>query len=338
VLPAVVAIQAEEQRTGNPSVVSRAGVLIRPGERASAAARAGVLIRPDGHVLTDLAGVGTADTVEVTLHNGRTLKGRVFGRDSVTGVALLKIDARDRPFLRLRDTPPEAGETLLAVGHPDGLLHSVAVGIVSGVGRRVEGLEGELIQASLDLPAGYLGGPLLDTAGHLMGLVVRTSKKETPDVPPWEEQVFRLSSPHLSLPPSGEQVAAPAQSPRATLAQPASDLAPIIRQLTLYGEVSRPWLGVGSRAISPEEARAARIDQGAVIQQVVDRSPAAQARLREQDVIIRFGGSSIGRPDDLIRAILERKVGEEVEVAFVRGRQPRKVTLKLGRRPPEGTL
>jgi serine protease Do len=110
---------------------------------------------------------------------------------------------------------------------------------------------------------------------------------------------------------------------------------PIILDLIRYGRVTYPWLGVGLYTVDPSLAAALNlsVDRGALIVTVVADSPADAAGLRENDIIIRFGGQEISNVADLVRAIRASEIGEEVEIDFVRGEDIKTTSARLIERP-----
>lgn len=140
---------------------------------AARGAGSGLVVRSDGYVLTNNHVVRNADTIRVTLSDNRTFCGQVVARDNISDLALVKIDAQHLPVARLGHSDSiRAGDYAVAIGTPMGLQHSVTLGIVSAIGRSLNGLNNnlELIQTDAAINPGNSGGPLLNIEGEVIGI------------------------------------------------------------------------------------------------------------------------------------------------------------------------
>lgn len=177
-VPSVVSIDTTMPLPGCPVSGSKRlsdritlGQLTKPTEARGAGS--GLVVRSDGYVLTNNHVVRNADTIRVTLSDNRTFCGQVVARDSVSDLALVKINAQHLPVARLGHSDLiRAGDYAVAIGTPMGLQHSVTLGIVSAIGRSLNGLNSsfELIQTDAAINPGNSGGPLLNIDGEVIGI------------------------------------------------------------------------------------------------------------------------------------------------------------------------
>jgi serine protease Do len=263
------------------------------GQYTEHAVGSGIIIDDKGYVVTNNHVVENAHSIFVELHDGRTFPANMVGTDPLSDLAVIKIDAADLPYAHWGDSSTlSLGEWVIAIGNALGEGIIVTEGIVSRleVAVNVEGnILYNLIQTTAAINPGNSGGPLVDMAGEVIGI---TSVKIVAAVV--EGMGFAISSEQAKL---------------------------IIPDLIRHGRVTYPWLGVGFRTVDPALAaeRSLSVDRGTLIVEVVANSPAADAGLRRDDVIINFGGQDIGNVADLVRAIRRSEIGEDVEIVFVRG-------------------
>jgi len=267
----------------------------------------GILIDGAGYIATNNHVVEDAQSIYVNLADGSTFTANMVGTDSLSDLAVIKIDAADLPYAYWGDsTSLSLGEWVLAIGNALGEGIIATQGIVSrlNVSVNVEGntLYG-LIQTTAAINPGNSGGPLVNMSGEVIGITsVKIVASEV------EGMGFAISS---------------------------DEAEPIILDLIRYGRVTYPWLGVGLSTVNPSLAAAMNlsVDRGALIVTVVANSPADTAGLREDDIIIRFGGQEISNFADLVRAIRASEIGEEVEIVFVRGEATKTTSAKLVEHP-----
>ena len=225
----------------------------------------GFIISNDGYVLTNHHVVEGADTVTVKLSDRREFRAKVVGSDQQSDVALLKIDARGLPALRLSDSARlKPGQWVVAIGSPFGLDQAVTAGIVSAVGRANPYADQRyvpFIQTDVAINRGNSGGPLLNTSGEVVGI---------------NSQIFSNSGGYM-----GVSFAIPID-----VAMGAAD------QIKKTGKVSRGQLGVQVQAISSEEARGLGLPDasGALVAVVVPGGAAAEAGIERMDVIRAVNG------------------------------------------------
>ena len=267
----------------------------------------GILIDDEGYIVTNNHVVEDAHSIYLELVGGRTFSADIVGTDSLSDLAVIKIDAADLPYAYWGDSSSlSLGEWVLAIGNALGEGIIVTEGIVSrlNVSVNVEGntLYG-LIQTTAAINPGNSGGPLVNMDGEVIGITsVKIIASEV------EGMGFAISS---------------------------DEAKPIIEDLIHYGHVTYPWLGVGSRTVTPSLAAAKNlsVDEGALIEEVFVNDPADVAGLREGDIIIRFGDKEVSNVADLVQAIRASEVGEEVDIVFVRGEDTKTTSAQLIERP-----
>jgi serine protease Do len=269
----------EVARQITPAVVS---VGVRGG------AGSGVIIRADGVILTNAHVVGTAQTVQVGLADGRTLSGRVLGRDPTVDIAVVRVQAANLPVAALADSDQvEVGQMAIAIGNPLGLERTVTRGVISAVNRDPQGLVlGGLLQTDAAINPGNSGGPLLDSQGRVIGINTAILRGAT-----------------------GLGFAVPINL--------ASDVA---EQLLATGVVRRPFLGVNIQDLEPSVAARFQlpIQSGVIVREVGPNTPAAAAGMRPGDVITRVDGESVQRGGDFRRVLRARRPGQAVVVRIYR--------------------
>jgi serine protease Do len=267
----------------------------------------GILIDGAGYIATNNHVVEDAQSIYVDLADGSTFPANIVGTDSLSDLGVIKIDAADLPYAYWGDSSSlSLGEWVLAIGNALGEGIIATQGIVSrlNVSVNVEGntLYG-LIQTTAAINPGNSGGPLVNMAGEVIGITsVKIIASEV------EGMGFAISS---------------------------DEAKPIIEDLIHYGHVTYPWLGVGSRTVTPSlaAARGLSVDEGALIEEVFADDPADAAGLREGDIIIRFDDKEISNVADFVQAIRASEIGEEIEIVFVRGEDIKTTTAQLVERP-----
>jgi S1-C subfamily serine protease len=292
-------------------VVRRAGpavVGVQPGERqpdgefAPHGYGSGVFITPDGYALTNDHVVGRAGDLRVVLPDGRELRAQLVGRDPATDLALLRAEASALPFVRLEvERPVHAGQLAVAIGNPLGFESSVTAGVVSATGRSLRGQNGRLIdsviQHTAPLNPGNSGGPLLDSAGAVIGI----------------------------------NTAIIAYAQGLGFAVPATTADWVVMQLLTHGRVRRARLGVGGRT-RPIDRRLARIlglAQASAVEvlSLGEGGPAARAGLRIGDWILSLDGKPTGSLDALVRLLGPEHIGRPAQVTLLRGRERLSLTI-----------
>jgi len=277
------------------------------GQRTEYGAGSGIIIDDRGYIVTNNHVLEDAQTIFVETNDGQVFQADIVGSDSLSDLAVIRVDAEDLPYAQWGDSSSlDLGEWVIAIGNALGEGLSVTEGIVGrlDVSVNVEGnvLYG-LIQTTTAIVPGNSGGPLVNMAGEVIGIT--SIKIVARGV---EGMGFAISSDEARI---------------------------IIPDLIRYGHVTYPWLGVGLYSVDPSLAAAMdlAVDRGAIIVELVPDSPADIAGLREDDVIIGFGGYEIGSVGDLVKAIRRSRIGEDTEVIFVRGDDTRTTSARLIERP-----
>ena len=250
----------------------------------------GFIIHKDGYILTNAHVIEGSDSLQVALSTGGLFKGRVIGMDQVADLALIKIDAPNAlPVLPLgKSDQLKPGDWVMAIGSPFGLDLTVTVGIVSAKGRSLGATPyDDFIQTDTPINPGNSGGPLINTQGEVVGI---------------NTAVLQMGQGlGFSLP---------------------VDLAKkLIPELKAHGKVTRSWLGVSVQDITltDKETLNLSVDQGSLVREVVVDSPAYKAGLKQNDVIIEFGGHAINNSRMLPKEVVYTPYGEEVSLKLVRG-------------------
>ena len=267
-------------------------------------AGSGFIIDADGSILTNFHVIDGADRIIVKLSDGRTTRGRVIGADPETDIALIKIDGhRSLPVAPIGDSSTlRMGEWVCAIGNPLGYEHSVTVGVVSYLGRKLFDLSlDNYIQTDAAINFGNSGGPLINSRGEVIGINSAMSS--------------RASNIGFAVPING-----------------ASSILP---QLRAQGRVSRGYIGVGLRDVdeSVQAALGLTVSVGAFVQDVSGASPAERAGIKPYDVIVSLDGKPVEDGDSLINEISVRVPGTSVPLRLLRDGREMNLTVKLAERP-----
>ncbi|KRA52880.1 peptidase S1 [Pseudoxanthomonas sp. Root65] len=272
-------------------------------QRRGTSMGSGFIISADGYVLTNHHVVDGADEVKVTLPDRRELTAKVVGSDQQYDVALLKVDAKGLPTVRIgNSTTLKPGQWVVAIGSPLGLDHSVTAGIVSAVGRSAspEQRYVPFIQTDVAINQGNSGGPLLNTRGEVVGI---------------NSQIFSVSGGYMGI----------------SFAIPIDLAMGAVEQLKSTGRVSRGQLGVIVEPLDAAKARGLNVPdaRGALVNQVLAGSPAGKAGIEIGDVITSFNGAPINQSSDLPPLVGVLTPGTKAKVTLVRDGKPREVTVTL---------
>jgi S1-C subfamily serine protease len=283
-------------------VVEKAGpavVSLEVHQRGPAGAGSGFVVTPDGYVMTNSHVVSNARTIKVRTPGGEILDGQVMGDDPATDLALVRVDAAalaapsgSVPYLSIDGAlAPRVGQLAVAIGNPLGFESTVSTGVVSALGRSLRGRGNRLIdgviQHTAPLNPGNSGGPLLDTAGRVLGV----------------------------------NTAIIARSQSIGFAIAVETAGWVLSQLLAHGRVRRAWLGVGA-ARRPLDRRLAYhhgLGASAVeVQSVEPGSPAAKTGLVDGDLIVRFADTPIATVDDLHKALRTWPLGNTARLGVIR--------------------
>ncbi len=297
--PAVVHVDVIEDVRENP----HEGVLDAPAlDVPRRGEGSGFVIDPDGYILTNHHLVPGPGRIRVRFADKRELPARRVGSDPNTDLALIKVEARGLPTVRLGDSDRlRIGDWVCAIGNPFEFDHTVTVGVVSSKGRKIFNQSFDsYIQTDAAINPGNSGGPLVNTEGEAVGINAAVSSEA-----------------------QGIGFAVPVNVARAVLAQ-----------LRDHGRVQRGYLGIQLHELDPDLARmmGLREVRGALVLDVVEGEPAAKSGLRRWDVITAVSGEAIADGDALVRTMSDLRPGTEVKLGIVRDGQPLTVAARLGER------
>jgi len=273
------------------------------GGRVNKSLGSGFVIDASGYIVTNNHVIEGADLIEVSFPNGDNYSAELVGRDPATDIALLKIDAgKDIPYVPFGDdTKTRVGDWVIAIGNPFGYNGSVAAGIVSARSRNINASSyDDFIQTDVAINKGNSGGPLFNMTGEVVG--VNTA----------------------ILSPTGGSVGISFSVP-ADLAQS------VVKQLREYGETRRGTLGVNVQEVTANLAKSYGLKQptGALVQRVVDDSPADKAGLKRGDLLLTIGGKTIENNRLLYRLVAEAEIGKSVEIEYVRKKKRRTAKVRV---------
>jgi len=281
----------------------------QPLERKAQSVGSGVVVDAHrGYVITNHHVVDGADTITVTLRDGRQLKAKVIGSDAEGDIAVIQIPSANLTALPLADSDNlRVGDFVVAIGNPFGLGQTVTSGIVSALGRTGLGIQGyeDFIQTDASINPGNSGGALVNLRGELVGINTAI------------------------IAPGGGNVGI-------GFAIPTNMVSRLMNQIVAHGSVRRGQLGVSVQDLTPELARAFNIpaNQGAVIAQVNPRSTADRAGLKEGDVVLSVNDKPVRDGGGLRNAIGLLEVGEAVKLEVLRDGKPLTLDAKVGEYVP----
>ncbi len=271
-------------------------------------AGSGFIIDADGSILTNNHVIERAERITVKLSDGRSFRARVVGTDPDTDIALIKIDGQaGLPVAPLGDSSHlRMGDWVCAIGNPLGYEHTVTVGVISYLGRKLfdRSLD-NYIQTDAAINFGNSGGPLINAQGEVIGINAAISS--------------RASNIGFAVPINGATSVLP--------------------QLRARGRVARGYIGVALRDVDPDVQRSLNLSvtHGALVEDVTEGSPGQRAGLRAYDVIVSLDDRAVSNDDQLIREISLRAPGSPARIRLMRDGHEQTVTLKLAERPPRDT-
>lgn len=285
---------------GIPSAPKQAQPNSGKPQEADRGVGSGFIIESNGLILTNAHVVEGATTIYVTLTDKREFKAKLLGMDKRTDVAVVKIEARDLPKLPLGDSSKvRVGEWVLAIGSPFGLENTVTAGIVSAKSRDT-GDYLPFIQTDVAVNPGNSGGPLLNTAGQVIGI---------------NSQIFSRSGGYMGI----------------SFAIPIDEAMRVAEQLRTNGKMTRGRIGVALGEMTKEVAESLGLGKprGAYVRNVEPNGPAAVGGIEAGDVILSFNGRDINRSTDLPRIVGETKPGTTATVQVWRKGSNRDLTVTV---------
>lgn len=261
------------------------------------------VIDPSGLLITNWHVVRSAQRIIVTFPDGRRFSGRVEGRDPLTDIALIRIQAKNLPHLAIAtEDKVRVGEWVVAIGSPLGLSTTVTTGIVSAINRGLAINERiPFIQTDAPINPGSSGGPLIDLEGRVIGVNTAIARNT-----------------------SG-----------IGFAIPAATLRWVLPQLKAKGKVERAWLGLVLDQVASDGVLTDRLGGGVLVRDVADNSPASKAGIRSEDLILALDGRALREPGELIRSLSQRRAGEHVSLLISRRGKQEKIDVELGLMPEQ---
>jgi len=291
----------------------------------------GFLYDTEGHIVTNYHVIQDAESVSVSLADGRVFPAEIVGADPSNDLAVLHIEADDLPQpIPLGDSENlRVGQFVVAIGNPFGQEGTLTLGVISALGRIIESPDGrfigEAIQTDAPINPGNSGGPLLDLRGRVIGV--------------------------------NSQIISPSRASAGIgFAVSAETVRRVVPQLITQGYYSHPWMGIGPVTLTPELAEILRqagmdipVDEGLILLEIVPGGPAARAGLRGPDRMVIVGNVRVPVGMDIMVAInghpvtsfrdltvyleTETQVGDTVEVTIIRDGKRQNVQVTLAERP-----
>ncbi|MGM0501083.1 MAG: S1C family serine protease, partial [Bacillota bacterium] len=268
----------------------------------------GVLLDQQGHIITNDHVVEGVDHIKVILANGQgEYQGQVVGRDAVTDLAVIKIKAeKELPVPKLGDSEQlKVGQMAIAIGNPYGFSNTVTTGVISAINRNLVTGAGirltDMIQTDAAINPGNSGGALLNSKGEVVGI--------------------------------NTAIISDAQG--LGFAIPINRVKEIAQQLINKGQIVRPWIGIYGGTVTTETAQKYNLEQpyGVLISKVVEASPAGEAGLKKDDIILKFEGQKIAGMRELKEMLKKYRVGDKIKVQVKRNQKTKEIELLLEKRP-----
>lgn len=276
----------------------------QPIERKTSSLGSGVIVDAQrGLILTNNHVIANADQITVTLRDGRLLEAEVVGTDPETDVAVIKVPSDNLSAINTTDSNGiSVGDFVVAIGNPFGLGQTVTSGIVSALGRSGLGIEGyeDFIQTDASINPGNSGGALVNLRGELVGI---------------NTAIFSQTGGNIGI----------------GFAIPINLAMQIMEQLLETGEVKRAFLGVSMQDISPALAEAFGLKRqtGAIINQVIEGSPADEAGIKAGDIVLSVDGKEIRNAENLRNRVGLLPVGKKVRMTILRDGKQQKLTVNI---------
>jgi Do/DeqQ family serine protease len=267
----------------------------------------GVIVSGDGYLLTNNHVIDGADDIEVLLSDGRQARAKLVGTDPETDVAVLKIGLDKLPSIAFGDADTvQVGDVVLAIGNPFGVGQTVTSGIVSALGRNQLGINTfeNFIQTDAAINPGNSGGALVDAAGNLLGI---------------NTAIYSRTGGSLGI----------------GFAIPVSTARQVMEALIKEGRVTRGFLGVEQRDLTPEIAQTLNlpIRQGVLITGVLQSGPASAGGLRPGDVVVSIGDVPVTNSRQLLNAVAALHPQAVAALGVQRGDKALGVNVTVGQRP-----
>jgi len=270
----------------------------------SSALGSGVIVTSDGYILTNNHVVQDVDEIKVVLHDRKELPGKVIGSDPKSDLAIIKVDAKDLPAIKMGSSEKmKVGELVIAIGNPFSLGNTITMGIVSAVGRSNVGIAEyeDFIQTDAAINPGNSGGALVNIHGELIGI---------------NTAIFSTSGGYMGI----------------GFAIPSDMAKTIMQSIIEHGKVVRGWLGVQIQNITDELAKHFDIkeDKGALVTNILPGTPAEKAGLQRGDIIVKFNGKTVIDTTDLRNQVAATLPDTEVKVQVIREGKATDIPVTIG--------
>lgn len=272
-------------------------------------AGSGVIISTDGYIVTNNHVVAGADELTVTMNDNKEYSAKIIGTDESTDLALIKINAKDLPAIKIADSDKlKVGEWVLAVGNPLGLNNTVTAGIVSAKARSLgaNGVE-SFIQTDAAINAGNSGGALVNTQGELVGI---------------NAMLYSQTGSYSGY----------------GFAIPTTIMNKVVADLKQYGTVQRAVIGITGTDVNKYydsmKAQGKEVEVGTMegihVEEVLDNGAAAQADIQKDDIITKIDGKAVKKMSELQEALATKRPGDKVTITFMRGKKTmnKEITLR----------
>jgi serine protease Do len=286
-----------------------------PRENGQRSLGSGILISKDGEVLTNYHVIRNADTIKVKLADQTEYEARLIGKDDRTDLALIKIrrSGGNMPFARLGNSNQlEVGDWVMAIGNPFGLEHTVTAGIISAKGRVIgAGPYDNFIQTDASINPGNSGGPLINAVGEVIGV---------------NSAIVSQGGGNIGI----------------GFAIPIDLAKKIADQLRKNGKVVRGWLGIRAQDVSPQTASSLNLSRTAgemaMVTEVAENSPAAEAGVKTGDVIVEFNGKPVPKSHEFPSVIAETPPGQKVTLKLFHEKKEQTLSIKIGELPDDAEM
>ncbi len=283
----------------------------RQQERQVQGLGSGVIVKEDGYIITNNHVIADVDKIKVTLSNSQVYEGKLIGRDPRTDIAVIKIDLKGLPALKMANSDQvKVGQWAVAVGNPfsKSLSHTVTAGIISGLGRSSVTTDTDIdfIQTDAAINPGNSGGALVNLKGELVGI---------------NAAIMSRSGGFDGI----------------GFAIPSNIVNSVMEQIIKSGKVIRGYVGISMQDVDESLAKAMNLkaSKGALIAQVMKDSPGEKAGLKQGDVIIKIDGKEIEDMNTVRRTVGAKRPGSEMVFTIVREGSEKKITVTLGEAPSE---
>lgn len=273
-------------------------------EFKTSALGSGVIITEDGYILTNSHVVQNVDEIKIILYDKREFTGKLVGTDPQTDLAIVKVEARGLPAIKMGDsTKLKVGELVIAIGNPFGLGNTITMGIVSAVKRSRVGIAEyeNFIQTDAAINPGNSGGALVNIHAELVGI---------------NTAIFSTTGGNVGI----------------GFAIPSSLARSVMDSIIKYGKVVRGWLGVSIQDLTPELAKHFDIEvgRGALVTDVVKDSPAEKSGFQRGDLIVKFEGRPVEDATTLKNMVGGKMPGTNVKINIIRNGKEKTLSVKLG--------